>query len=148
MTTQPDNLKPVYLVKQVSPETEGAATTSLWLEIIFGLFSLLGLGHVYSGRTWLGIALMIGWWIYIAIASFFSTITAGLGLCLFVPIYVAVPIISGIQARMYTQKTAGKGNWLSVALVGGGGCLLVIIFLGVMIALGVFAVLVSQAQNR
>ena len=148
MTTQPDNLQPFYLVKQVSPETEGAATTSLWLEIIFGLFSLLGLGHVYSGRTWLGIALMIGWWIYIAIASFFSTITAGLGLCLFVPIYIAVPIISGIQARMYTQKTAAKGNWLNTVLVGGGGCLLVVVFIGAMIAVGIFAFLVSQPQNR
>lgn len=60
MEIQPENQKPVYVVRQSSPETEGAATTALWLEIIFGLFSLLGIGHVYSGRTALGIALMIG----------------------------------------------------------------------------------------
>jgi hypothetical protein len=39
----------VYYTKQISPETEGASTTALWLEIVFGLFSLLGIGHVYLG---------------------------------------------------------------------------------------------------
>ncbi len=148
MNTQPDNQQPVYLVRQVSPETEGAATTALWLEIIFGIFSLLGIGHVYSGRTWLGIALMLGWWIYIGVATFFSTITLGFGACLFVPIYFAVPIISGIQARTYTQKISGKGNWLPVALVGGGGCLVVIIAFAVVIALGIFTALIAQYNTR
>jgi len=148
MNTQPDNQQPVYLVRQVSPETEGAATTSLWLEIIFGIFSLLGIGHVYSGRTLLGIAMMVGWWIYIAFAGFISVVTLGFGACLFVPIYFAVPIISGIQARTYTQKVGGKGNWLSVALVGGGGCLIVIIAIVAAVALGIFAALISQYKTR
>jgi hypothetical protein len=57
MSIQPESQQPVYVTKQLSPEVEGAATTSLWLEIIFGIFSLLGIGHVYSGRTALG-----GWY--------------------------------------------------------------------------------------
>jgi hypothetical protein len=148
MTTQPDNQQPIYMVRQVPPETEGAATTSLWLEIIFGIFSLLGIGHVYSGRTLLGIILMVGWWIYIAFAGFISVITLGFGACVFVPIYVAVPIISGIQARTYTQKTGGKGSWKSVALVGGGGCLVVIIIIVALVALGIFSTLLAQNNSR
>ncbi len=148
MTTQPAGEQPVYLVKQVSPETEGAATTALWLEIIFGIFSLLGIGHVYSGRTMLGIVLMIGWWIYIALAGFISAITMGLGACLLVPIYIAVPIISGIQARTYTQKMAGRGNWKNVAFVGGGGCLLVVLIIAALVAFGVFAMAINQYHTQ
>lgn len=148
MTTPPDSSQPVVLVKQASPETEGAATTSLWLEIIFGIFSLLGVGHVYSGRTLMGILLMVGWWIYIAVAGFLSTITLGIGACVFVPIYFAVPIISGIQARTYTLKTEGKGNWTHVAFVAGGGCLLVIIAIAVLAVLGILTAVITQYNTR
>ena len=148
MTTPPDSSQPVVLVKQASPETEGAATTSLWLEIIFGIFSLLGVGHVYSGRTLMGILLMVGWWIYIAVAGFLSTITLGIGACVFVPIYFAVPIISGIQARTYTLKTEGKGNWTHVAFVAGGGCLLVLIAIAVLAVLGILAAVITQYNTR
>jgi hypothetical protein len=144
MEIQPDSQKPVYVVRQSSPETEGAATTAMWLEIIFGIFSLLGIGHVYSGRTVLGIALMIGWWAYIAVATFISLITLGFGACLFVPLYFAVPIISGIQARTYTQKIGGKGSWQSVGLVAGGGCLLVILSIVALFAFGILTSMLSQ----
>ena len=146
MSIPNDNQQPVYVVKQTSPETEGAATTALWLEIIFGIFSLLGIGHVYSGRTALGIALMAGWWVYIIFAGFISTITLGFGACVFVPIYFAVPIISGIQARTYTQKTNGTGSWQSVGLVAGGGCLLVVIAVVVLVVFGIGAGILSSLQ--
>ena len=116
--------QPMYVVRPTDPASEGAATTALWLEIIFGLFSLLGVGHVYSGRVILGIALMIGWWIYIAATAFFSSITVGFGACLCIPLYFIVPIVSGIQARTYVQTRGGRGSWTSVILVAGGGCLL------------------------
>ena len=146
MSTPTDNQQPVYMVKSVSPETEGAATTALWLEIIFGIFSLLGVGHVYSGRTVLGIVLMVGWWVYIIVAGFISTITLGFGACIFVPVYFAVPIISGIQARTYTQKTNGTGIWQSVAIIAGGGCILVIIIGLLFVFLGLGATILSNIQ--
>lgn len=144
MEIQPENQKPVYVVRQSSPETEGAATTALLLEIIFGLFWLLGIGHVYSGRKALGIALMIGWWAYIAIATFISTVTLGFGACLFAPLYIAVPIISGVQARTYTQRVGSQGSWQSVGLVAGGGCLLVILLFAALFA---FSSMLSQVNS-
>ena len=143
MGYSPQDQQPIYVVRQASPETEGAATTALWLEIIFGLFSLLGIGHVYTGRIGLGIILMIGWWLFIALGVFISMVTLGIAACLFVPLYFAVPIISGIQARTYIQKTGGTGNWASVAAVAGGGCLLVIvaIVLVVVFVIGLGALL-------
>jgi len=138
----------MYVVKQVSPETEGAATTALWLEIIFGLFSLLGVGHVYTGRIGLGIILMIGWWLFMGLGGLISSITLGIAACLFVPLYFAVPIISGIQARTYMQKRGGTGSWSSVAVVAGGGCLLVVvaIVLVAVFVIGLGALVGSQYQ--
>ncbi len=135
----------------VSPEVQTAATTALILEIVFGLFSLFGIGHVYSGRLGLGLALMVGWWIYIALAGFISTLTGGLAGCLAVPIYLAAPIFSGIQASAHVKRTQATGSWKSVGLVAGAGCLLVagaicaLSFFGV-ISLGFLTALFSSQQ--
>jgi hypothetical protein len=127
MNNMPAEKKPPDGVGQVSPETEGAATIALVVEMVFGWFSVLGIGHVYGGRTALGIGLMIGWWVFIGFGSFIASITFGIAACLLVPLYIAVPIISGIQARTYLKTSGATGSWQSVALVAGGGCLLVII---------------------
>ncbi len=148
MSIETNEPQPVYPTTQTPPETEAAATTALILEIIFGFFSLLGIGHVYSGRTLLGILLMIAWWVYIVVASFLSVITLGFGACIFVPIYIAVPIISGIQARAHTLKTGAKGHGGATALVVGGGCLLAIILIVILVALGVFAGLMATYRSR
>jgi hypothetical protein len=136
-----DNQPPVYqqqpvYVQPMSAATQGASTTALWVEIIFGLFGLLGIGHVYSGRIKLGIGLLLGWWVYIFIAFFVSLGTLGLAACFLVPISIAVPIVSGIQARTYVQRVGGIGDWSAVAKVAGGGCLgmiLLVVFLSLVI---------------
>ena len=122
------------------PDVQAAATTSMVLEIVFGLFSLLGIGHVYAGRVGLGLALMLGWWLYLLIAAGVSTITAGIAACLFVPIFLVVPIISGIQSSAYVKKIGATGSWRNVALVAGGGCLFVVIALCVLPALGIISI--------
>jgi len=130
-----------YLQPVQSPDVQGAATTSLVLEIIFGLFSLLGIGHVYSGRLGLGIALMLAWWVYLFVAGFISSLTAGLAACLFVPLYFAVPIISGIQASTYVKKSGATGSWSSVALVAGGGCLIILLAIACLVgSLGLLSI--------
>jgi len=116
-----------YVGKGSSAEVEGASNVALVLEIVFGFFGLLGIGHVYTNRIALGIGLLIGWWIYIIVAVFIATLTLGFGLCLLVPIYIAGPIISGIQARAYAKRADETGNWGVVAGVAGGGCLIVIL---------------------
>ena len=127
MSYSPQEQQPAYVTRQISPETEGAASVSLWLEIIFGIFGLLGVGHVYTGRIALGIVAMVVWWAYIAIATTITAGTLGLAACLFGPLYLAVPVISGIQASTYMKQRGGTGSWQSVAIVAGGGCLLVIV---------------------
>ena len=130
----------MYVTPQIPPDVQGASTTALILEIIFGFFGLLGIGHVYSGRAALGILLMVGWWIFIGVGAFISSLTLGIGACLFGPLFIAGPIISGIQARTHVQREMTTGNWSPVVLVAGGGCLLVI-FAGILLVLlGVLSV--------
>jgi hypothetical protein len=128
-----------YGASQPTPEIQGASTTALILEIIFGIFGLLGIGHVYSGRFALGILLMIGWWVFIGVGAFISSLTLGIAACLFGPLYIAVPVVSGIQARTYVQQRMETGSWSSVILVAGGGCLLLIIASVALVLLGVLS---------
>ena len=140
---------PLSTPQPIPSDVQAAATTSLILEIIFGFFGLLGIGHVYSGRTPLGIALMAGWWVYLIIAGIVSSVTAGLGACLFIPIYLAVPILSGIQASAYAKRAQSTGSWESVAVAGGIGCLAVVtVCLLSIFALGGLAFLSSLLQSQ
>lgn len=103
-------------------ETQTAGNTAMILEIVFGLFGQLGIGHVYTGRLGLGIGLLLGWWVYIAIAATITTATVGFAGCIFVPIGIIVPIISGLQAKKHMLEKGGDGDWGKVAIVGIGGC--------------------------
>lgn len=107
------------------PEVEGAANTALALEIIFGLFGILGVGHAFAGRISLAIKLFAGWFVYGLVATLMLFLTVGFASCLILPIHIAVPVISGIQARKYVQQSSLTGQWSSVAKFVGGGCLVI-----------------------
>jgi hypothetical protein len=116
MDIQSESPEPDYVVKQSSPETERAATTAMWLEIIFGVFGFLGIGHIYSGRTALGIVWMIGWWVYIAITTIVLwTISPVFAVFICGPLGLAIPIISGIQAHTHLHSVGGNGRWRSIS---------------------------------
>ena len=123
----------MYVSQPLPPDVQGASTTALWLEIIFGLFGLLGVGHAYSGRLLLGALLLIGWWVFIGVGAFITSLTLGIAACIFGPLYIAAPIISGIQARTYVQREYSTGNWPSVIGLAGGGCILMIIVIVILV---------------
>lgn len=70
---------------------------------LLGYFGFLGFGHIYAGNIIGGILLLLfGWGIagfLFAVGAFLSIFTLGLGLCLIVPVFLALPIISGFFAR-------------------------------------------------
>ena len=130
----------------VSHETQTAGNTAMILEIVFGLFAQLGIGHVYTGRIGLGIGLLIGWWVYIAVATFITTATVGFAACIFAPIGIIVPIISGLQAKKYLLEKGGNGDWGKVAIVGIGGCLTFIIIIVIFVVFGGLAAIWSSSN--
>jgi len=142
MSYSPPPQDRLYLQQQIPPDVQGASTTALILEIIFGFFGLLGIGHAYSGRLLVGGLLLVGWWIFIGLGTLISSITFGIGACIFGPLYIAGPIISGIQARTYVQREYSRGSWSNVIGLAGGGCLAVVaisVILILIFGLGIFS---------
>jgi hypothetical protein len=79
-----------------APSNRGLAVT---VEIAAGIFCFLGIGWMIAGKLGLGIGLLVGYWIFIAIYAVILTVLAPLtlglsflGLCL-LPV---VPVISGL----------------------------------------------------
>ena len=75
------------------------ANTAFLLELILGLFGLMGVGWMYAGQVVVGVALLVGWFVVIGLGLGGSILTACLGLCLWIPIHIAGPIISAIILR-------------------------------------------------
>jgi hypothetical protein len=97
---QPDwsTPQPTYRAPEpaAAPSNRGLAVA---VEIGAGIFGFLGIGWMIAGKLGLGIGLLVGWWIlialYVLILTVLAPFTVGLsffGLCL-LPV---VPVISGL----------------------------------------------------
>jgi hypothetical protein len=90
----------------LTPPAGGTATTqrdpqtAMLIEAIAGIFGFLGIGHLYAGRTNTGLALLIGWWVFLGIE--FVLFAALIG-CLLLPLNIIVPIVSAIWVRNEVQ---------------------------------------------
>jgi len=76
-------------------------TAAAVIEILAGLFGLLGLGHILAGRVVPGLILLLTW-MFIGIPFIWFVLpvfTLGLGACLSVPLWLAIPIVSGLFLR-------------------------------------------------
>ncbi len=83
--------------RQVDIETAG--WIALALEAIFGYFGILGVGHAYAGRLARAIGLLVGWWLVLALLGALTGLTLGVATCLVFPVFLVVPVISGLLAR-------------------------------------------------
>lgn len=94
----------MQVAEPLRPRTgaDNRAQNALIIEIAAGILGFLGIGHMYGGRTGLGVALLIGWWVGIAVLT--AIATTGIGACLSLPLWIAVPVFSGIQARDYVRN--------------------------------------------
>ncbi len=77
------------------------------IEIVPGLFGLLGIGHLVSGRIMSGVALLLGSLAFIALGWIvilpFLLLTCGLGICL-LPLLWLIPFASGLWLRNDMMK--------------------------------------------
>jgi TM2 domain-containing membrane protein YozV len=66
------------------PQPQKSGGTAAILEVLPGFFlSVFGIGHMYAGNVGLGILIMIGWWVVLAI---------NIMLCLVVIGFVTLPL--------------------------------------------------------
>lgn len=74
-------------------------TVAVLAEIFGGWFGFLGIGHFIMGNSGLGIALLLGWWVAIAVMLGIALGTLGGGLLCVIPLWFLVPVVSGFSIR-------------------------------------------------
>ncbi|HEY88517.1 MAG TPA: hypothetical protein G4N98_02110 [Thermoflexia bacterium] len=103
---------------QQSPTSyDSSDTIAMVIEIVFGIFGMLGMGWIYVGNYIMGIGLFVGWLVVLfvgmLIPTIFTTFTAGLGgfsYCCLPPLSIVGAIISGLRLRDYVRNTRAQGN--------------------------------------
>jgi hypothetical protein len=103
------------------------ADTAFILELVGGIFGLLGIGYMYAGLTNAGVVRLIGYWIFLAIMwtlfGIFGLVTLGLGYCLFLaPLAVqfVIPFFSANdlkQSLVAVKGTRSAGHIVSGAAI-------------------------------
>ena len=102
--------------------SDSSDTIAMIIEIIFGLFGILGMGWLYASNLSLAIAAFIGFAILVFIEAAIVGATLGFALCIIIPFNLAVAVVSGLRVRDYVRNTGVTGSivHLVVGLVIGG----------------------------
>ncbi len=100
-------------------------STGMILEIVFGLFGIMGMGWLYAGRIGLALLIFFGFWILLGLEALFSVITGGVCACAAFPINIGLAIWSGTQVRDYVRQHWVQGSIMNVIIAGIVGVLLV-----------------------
>ncbi len=92
---------------RLGPEVKDP-TTGLLIELLPGFFGFMGIGWLWAGETAIGVALLLGFWVFLAveIALMFVLI----GFCL-LPVNLIAPIASAIllQRRLKERQALPVG---------------------------------------
>ena len=130
------------------PPSDSTDTIAMIIEIVFGLFGLLGLGWLYVGNFVLSIAILIGYWVLLAIEGVIIAFSGGLCGCLFLPLNIVLIVVSGIKVRDYVRRTGASGSILYVIVALALALLLLCVIGGIVIfAVGGLAALSDQLNN-
>ena len=100
-----------------SRSSDSADAIAMVVEIIFGLFGVLGMGWLYAGNLPYAIAAFVGYGILVFIEVAIITATLGFAACVAIPLNIAIAVISGLRARDYVRNTGASGS-LVVLLIG------------------------------
>jgi hypothetical protein len=81
---------------------------AILLEIVPGLFGLLGIGWIYSGFTGAGLAWLVGFLLWNMVALVIAVFTAGVGCLCTLPVNLVVLIASVIALNSQIQNHSGQ----------------------------------------
>ena len=97
-----------YAVQLIAVKDPG---TGLLLEILPGLFGFLGIGWLWAGETGIGIALLLGYWVFLFSEGLFIVFSFGLLLFCCAPLNLAVLLASGflLQKRLRDRQALAMG---------------------------------------
>jgi hypothetical protein len=108
----PSTPPPYYAV----PSSDSTDTIAMIVEIVFGLFGMLGMGWIYAGAIGKGILIFVGYLFLLALEVGVSVATGGICACLAVPVSIAAWVISGMRVRDHVRRTRAQGSVLNVVI--------------------------------
>ena len=98
------------LAPSASPSLATTATSAdpniaFVLELVLGLIGFMGIGWMYGGQITVGVILLVGWWIAMAVGiGGLTLVTFGVGCCLWIPVQLIAPFISAFILRQQLQQ--------------------------------------------
>lgn len=95
--------------------SDSTDTVALILELLFGLFGLLGMGWLYAGNLAMGAAAFFGYLVLLLLEGVAIALTGGLAACAAIPFNLALVVVSGFKARDHARNTAAQGSFVYVA---------------------------------
>lgn len=104
-----------------NPQFDSTDTITMIIEIVFGIFGLMGMGWLYAGQFLYSGLIFGGFLVLLLIETVIIAITGGLCACLALPLNIVIAVVSGLRARDYVRQTGAKGSILYLiigALVG------------------------------
>jgi len=114
------------------------------IEIVFGIFGLMGMGWLYVGNFLYAILIFAGFFILLLIEVGVITLTFGICACLFLPLNIVIAVVSGLRVRDHVRQTNAKGSVLYVIIAASIGFLLIC---GLLVALGGFAAIIEAINS-
>ena len=95
---------------------DSSDTIAMILEIAFGLFGILGIGWLYSGKMSRAAVVFFGYFVVVFIELTVIAATLGVAYCFVAPLNLVIAIISGIKVRDYIRQTGAHGSIVHVIL--------------------------------
>jgi hypothetical protein len=95
------------------------------LEIVFGLFGIMGMGWLYAGNILTAVLIFFGFMIFVLVEAALIALTGGLCSCLALPVNIGIVIFSALRARDYVRRTRARGSIVYVIVAGIIGLVLV-----------------------
>jgi hypothetical protein len=90
--------------------SDSSDTIAMILEIVFGLFGILGIGWLYAGNWLVAFGVFGGFIVLVFIELGIATATLGFASCVIVPLNIAIAAISGLRARDYVRNSGATGS--------------------------------------
>ena len=120
--------------------SDSSDTIAMIIEIVFGLFGILGMGWLYVKNIPIAIAAFVGFAIIVFIEFTILAGTLGFALCVVIPFNLVVAVISGFRVRDHVRNTGAIGSvpHLVIGIVVGFAviCGGITLFFGGLAALG------------
>lgn len=109
----------------INTTNDSSDTIAMIIEIVFGLFGILGMGWLYAGNIGMAVGAFIGYIIVVFIELAVIGLSLGLAMCITIPINLVIVILSAIRVRDYVRNSGAHGSilYLVLGFVGGAAVL-------------------------